>query len=298
MPVKMGDSLQHDECSHWTHSECLDVLKEEPDFEHCPACLGQVDASVPLLPEIEPRPDDVDYVVETKRPLMWRNPLKAEILAMLREKVPIDEIIRNYGIGLQHMLQNQIKIEDFLDNGYGLDDLLLFRDMQNRPVATLKALGTSIDHMRDYPELLPWSVLKEKAQIKPQHICQDFQLQCPEGGYVLASPKSEEWTAAHVLDLGLSLSDLCKWANLEYLEQYEALEPTAEEEIRLGTTIQQLERLKRLEKPTQTQAPLIIEHDPNRGPIFIRDAVRIIEVPVHKEEAPIRVRRTRHGIKH
>jgi hypothetical protein len=223
--VDAGKGIRTD-CGHWTHSECWRNLGIAKSYDECPQCLGHVDASAVVLPEHEPTTDDgVDYVMNppTKTSLSLLRGAASQMMSVLMRnkkvdtanpfslisqgpyQIPVDCIIRDHNIGLQHMIKAGVTMDDFLTNGYALKDLMLFKDIggdrgEKRAQQALYALKMTADHLRTYGKsLLPVSTLREKLGVTPAVICSMYGLGCPAGGYVLSSPASDDWSARDVL---------------------------------------------------------------------------------------------------
>lgn len=307
------------ECGHWTHTECLRSLGSEvpKSYDECPQCLGFVDPTAVVLPENEPVTDDgVDYVMNppTKSSLSMLRGAASQVLSVLtRNKrvdtanpfsllaqgpyhMPVDCIIRDHNVGLQHMIKAGVTIDDFLSNGYALKDILLFKDIggrgEKRAQQALYALKMTADHLRDYGKsLLPVKELREKLGVTPRVICSMYGLQCPPGGYVLSTPASEDWSARDILDLGFNMDDLLDHAKMEYQEQYFALDPTTEDEIDLQVTPEHASRLRSLEAE---QEELMIQQqmeEARRNPP-VQQTQELIPTPAYMVE---RVPRTHGG---
>lgn len=277
-----GKSLRV-ECGHRTHTACLAKINVPINYTKCPQCLGHVDESVSR--EVDTL-DGVDYVVNppTFTNLGALRAAATNVLKVLARsntvdtanpfsllcqgpyQMPITSIIRNHDIGLQHMIKAGVTIDDFLDNGYSLEDLKSFKDLSGergdaRAQLALSTLQLTADHMRIYGSTtLPIETLRNDYGVTPEVICSTYGLTCPEGGYVLSSPLSEDWLARDVVALGFKMDDLLDYAKMEYQEQYFALEATAKDEIALGATLAHVSRLSKslLDKDEQVE-PLQVE---------------------------------------
>ena len=260
-------SIQHDDdvCKHWTHVDCGDNRSyDELDFDKCDACLGKIDSSAPLLPEHEPTTKDGrDYIGD---------PLEQGVFSKLRRKVPsvfsrdqtkktsldpfyllrmgplecpVDWIMREKNLGLQHMLSQGVTIDDFVNNGYDWDQLKLFKDLsvpgkgKERRILTLQALKVTPEHFRTFPTALPVQAM----ELTGQDLKNYFDLQFPQDGPMLTSPASDDWRAADVVRMGLKMGDLVDMG-MCYLEHYMNLEPNEQEERALDANITQIQTLK------------------------------------------------------
>lgn len=306
-------------CGHWTHTECLRELNKPKDFDKCAQCLG-------YIKELDTG-DGIDYVMnpptiekvgilrsaaaKALSLLSSRNDLPEGVhpLALLSQgpyQMPITSIIKDHGVGLQHMIKNGVTIDDFVANGYSLDDLRAFKDFsgergQQRAQHALCALKMTADHLKEYGDsLLPIEDLRNDFGITPQVICSMYELECPEGGYVLASPASEDWTAKDVLALGFTMDDLLEHAKMEYQEQYFALEPTQQQERALKVRSEHADRLKPLEIEKEDEQPEDITtpeadiaqplYPTQSKPIRFK---QLYDAPQNNS----RIRRTRHGLR-
>lgn len=311
--VNAGKGLRTD-CGHWTHSECWRSIGKQKDFDNCPRCLGYVDDTTLDEPVTD---DGVDYVMNppTKNTLSMLRGAASQVLTVLSRKkrtdtanpffllsqgpyqMPIKSIIREHHIGLQHMIKAGVTIDDFLNNGYSIDDMLAFKDIgergSQRAHQALWALQMTADHMRDYGDsLLSVNTLKEKLGVTPSIICTVFGLEFPPGGHPLRSPFSEDWTARDVVTLGLTMDDLLNHAGMEYQEQYFDLDPTTEDEVALKVQPSHASRLRSLE------ATIIEEEHPLERNVYIPKHIPDEEEEKKEDDNPYRVkRRTRHGLK-
>ena len=265
-PANPAFSIQHDDtsCKHWTHVDCNDgKTYDELDFDKCDACLGKIDTSAPLLPDHEPTTrDGRDYIGQ---------PLEQGVFAKLRRKIPavfsrdqtkttsndpflllrlgpieapVDWMMREKNIGLQHMLSHGVTIDDFVNNGYDWDQLKLYQDLSNkgkdRRILTLQALKVTPEHFRAYPTALP----VVDMELTGADLKNYFGLEFPQDGPMLTSPTADDWRASDVIRMGLRMDDLLEMG-MCYLEHYMNLEPSAEEEKALGANIVQIKALKK-----------------------------------------------------
>ena len=251
-------------CGHWTHTECRVSLGLEIDYDKCPKCLDVLPSHQTLS---EPVTDDgIDYVLHP--PSMSRLRQLRQVITTLARKqpadspfsllskgpyqMPIESIIRDHHLGLQHMLRAGVTIDDFIKYGYGIEELMKFQDISGergmeRAHQALYALKLTPEHLLEAQLSLP--VLQEELQVTPAVICSRFGLSFPEGGYILESAQSDNWTAKDVLALGFTMQDLIDHAGMQYIEQYIALEPTAEDERQLQATQTHIDQLSTLHEP-------------------------------------------------
>lgn len=222
-------------CSHWVHTRCL-RKQANPDFEKCEACKGLVDMNVPVVSLDEPTSlDGHDYVAEpiasNSRSLLPSFVLgkNKEPFSLLAERKPLDWVIREKGWGLQKMLKAGVRIEDFLKNGYEWKDLKAFRDLSSgggRSLQALFALGCNAEHFRDFlGEAIP------DLGITGRHLVEVFGFVFPKGkGLCVTGGKNDRaWVASDLIPLGMKMDDLFG-AGMEWIEQYEDLQASQEEE--------------------------------------------------------------------
>ena len=296
--VNPGASIRH-ECQHWSHTKCLtDLCGDNIDFDSCPACTGSVTRK-------EPVPDDgIDYVVDYRPKSAISGLFKRGVpqcVQLLNQKVPIENVIFEHDFGLQHLIRDGVVIDDFLNNGYTIDDLLKFEDIrgdngQERAQQALLTLGLSSDHILMHSDhALPPQKLKETVGIGPKEICQFYGLYFD--GPTLDSSHHKGWSADDVIQLGFSMDDLIQHAGMQDMEQYISLGPSPENEHTLGVTT---EHIAFLERPLVEEQPIeepyyeekYIVEVPKPRVVLHR---RIMNpVPIIKPEKP---KKYRHGLK-
>lgn len=228
------------ECSHWVHTKCLD--KQNPDFEKCSACKGEVDLSVPLVDVNEPTSfEGRDYVMNPPKVsdslftrLLSRKP--AEPWIWLKEHKAIDWMIQEKGHHLQKMIASGVTMSDFCNNGYTWQELKTFRDLNepNRGREALFALQTNAEHFRDSLGSEPIREL----QITGRHLVELYGLHFPsdEGPIAVVGGRNDRpWKASELVELGMKMTDLMG-AGLEHLHQYVHLEPTDADEVKMEVT--------------------------------------------------------------
>lgn len=314
-----GSSLRTT-CGHWTHNQCMQELGMERNYQQCAKCLGLL-VNVPIQEPVTP--DGRDYVLNPPS-LSAMESLRAKAAAMLGRKttqtnafellahgpyqMPVESIIQEHGLGLQHLIRDGVTIDDFLQNGYTLDDLQHFQDLSGergpaRARQALCALKMTADHIRDGD--LPYERLRDEYEIGPREISTLYGLQFPEGGYVLSSPASEEWTAQDVLKMGYSMQDLIDHAGMEYVEQYIELQPTAQDEALLAATQQHIDSLMTLDPEVEGDDPYEGEDEDEDEMVPIQMAqprvlthVRGGPIRVRSQEEPLEPLRAHHRTRH
>ena len=221
-------SLKHDECKCWSHVTCLKKTGKPIDYDYCPIALNWVDTSAPILPEVEPTPEDgVDYISTPLQDGLFkklrRGVTSGEMLHLLCQgpsKWPIDRLIREKGWGLGHMIQRGATIDDFLINGYDWKQLSCYQDLgskgKDRRIIALQSLKTSADHFRSYSDALPLAEMEFGAPELKKYFGLHFD------GMKLCSPASDDWNAEDCVRMGLNMDDLLR-LGLQYHEQYGAL---------------------------------------------------------------------------
>lgn len=229
-PVQAGLLGMRLECGHWVHTGCMD--KQNPDFDQCMACRGDVDltASEPLSYEGH---DYVETPVD-RSPYWFSGRSKAEPFTWLREQKPLKWIIEEKQYGLQRLLHAGVSIDDFLNNGYRWSDLKAFRDMSTRGKDALFALGTNAEHFRGSLGVEP---VKELG-ITGKDLVELFGFVFPETAQpleVVGGKNDRPWKASELVELGMKMVDL-EGAGLEYVEQLNHLEPSAADKRALGIT--------------------------------------------------------------
>lgn len=305
-------SIVH-KCGHSTHVDCL---WGDPDYKKCATCLGGKSLAVP-----EPRTSDgIDYVLYPgNKPvpsvlsfLPWigkrTGDAKPAPLDLLKQHVPIGSIISQHKYGLDHLLREGIDMDDFLMNGYGLDDLFIFEDVskkgQRRALQVFSnGLGLTANHLRDYPDRLPIEKIRKITGIENDAICTQFGLNFPDNGSLQCCGDTN-WDATHCVALGLDMSDLMGFG-LYCTEQYDELfrgltkKQANKAEIDLNTTAAQLDELVSLTPipkipPKNVPAPHVVRRE-------TADLKPIEHVPsrtVTKSVDPQRrARFERHGLK-
>jgi len=240
-------SIRHRECGHMTHTDCLGA---KPNFKHCanyPDCM-----SAPL-PEVSARietggephlSDGIDYVNNpgqkkstglisasfglVKSALSKKNDKKIKPKPspeeVLRARVPINKIFSTHKYGLDHMLRDGITIDDFIVNGYTLDDLEKFEYLNgSKPRKCLNAftngLGLTANHLRDFPDELPIDKFKSLTKIAPEEFCTRLGLEFPEDAGLVCFG-DDNWNAMDMVNFGLTMDTLIDDFGMYAVEQY------------------------------------------------------------------------------
>jgi hypothetical protein len=136
-------------------------------------------------------------------------------------------IIKNKKVGLGHLFHAGVRLDDFLKNGYTLDDLCVFQDIGHRGpqrgLLTLQRLGLNPDHLIEYNVQLPIGEMQERFQLTPAKICSramngGLGFHPAEG---LRTPRSDHWYLEDVLYLGFTFQDLvaCGLWSRDHLEK-------------------------------------------------------------------------------
>lgn len=254
-------SIVHRHCGGRTHADCLPSGKAV-NYKLCGICTGEtvslsdvasMDVTPPAATQEPFPPDGIDYVLQPgSKPKQassaWR--MVAGLLSrsksttatanstdnlrtsqdpefLLKNRVPVRDMLRFNKLGLQHMLKAGIDMSDFLSNGYTWNDLLLYADVgrkgATRAKQTLVGLKCTANHFRDYPDALPYVKVASHAQLQPYDLCTHFGLGFPvEPPGALQCVGDENWTARDCVRLGLKMDDLMDFG-LVGVQQYEDL---------------------------------------------------------------------------
>lgn len=334
-------SIIHRVCGARTHVECLPQGKPV-NYKLCSQCTGEYVplanvASMDTTPSSGGRepfpPDGVDYVLN---PGIWtvEAPSALKSIAglfvgakaapqeenvrtsqdphfLIRNRVPIRDVLRYNKLGLQHFLKAGVTMSELLANGYTWNDLLLFEDVgrkgPTRAAQTLSiGLRTTANHFRDYPDALPFAKVKEHAKLQPYDLCRQFGLGFPSDSFSadrLQCDGDTNWTAWDCVRLGLKMDDLQR-AGLVLLQQYQdlmiglsAADATAAEDA-LGATQEQVDALPDVFAPLQ---PPIVTPTPVKAmaqpvPVKSQAPVAVLQNQVDDDEmeAPIMVMAEQH----
>lgn len=270
--------IPHD-CGCYSHTACHNV---ESDFQ-CARCrVGSKAASLRLpYTEVNNYPD-FDWVTVDRKDLMARvtsarvalgkwlsigathvqdteNPL-----ILMRTKMSLETIMRRRNWCLGDFYFRGVTLDNFVQNGYSLDDLQkVSQDVRERPLATLRRLGLTPDHLVEYNNLLPI----EKLQFKPQDIASKMT-----GGGLGYNPKVKcicsagsgaKWTVDELLHLGFVFDDLVS-IGVNTRERWESLGKISRDQLKkLGARPQDIASLSH-EFPSSSEEEE--EEDPQPEP--------------------------------
>jgi hypothetical protein len=330
-PVGLGDSIQH-KCLHRTHGLCLRnslTTGEKPNFNKCPHCEGKIDVTSQLIPEHEPSNyNGRDYIENplTSTSLFsrvknatkgWAKVDKEDtedlvyLFSLGPKECPIGWLIgKKQDMGLHRMLAEGITIDNLIEGGYTWDDLMVFKDIRGGGERAIKALGAlkcDATHFRDFPHVLSFDQVKaDTGYLTPRHMVEVFGLYFPDGeemGVVQKPKDTKSWTAQDLVNFGFTHEDLYG-AGIEWVEQYEALNPTDElEQQLLGDKPEDFlnklpsieEEMQRMNEPEPLQ-----RREPNPEPEPIRVPVlepRVVVVHPASVSRNSRNKRFGHGLR-
>lgn len=269
--IRMGtDMLVDHDCGCYSHISCH---SEDSDFE----CAKHVASASALAnrPEMVERDEARDYIDHpldhTKLNTLRTAAFKA-ISALsgsrrhvedvdnpfywLKQRTSLEWILRyKDGAGLQYMLSHGIQIDDFLNNGYTLDDLLIYKDFHkspNRARNALYALGVTADHLREYKNALPMEKLAASDglfQLRPRDIANMGVGFHPTDG--LRSPKTADWEIDDMIYLGFRYKDLLR-CGMKWRDQWDELNPNEQDMQALGATWEDIDALAIQEEDEQS----------------------------------------------
>jgi hypothetical protein len=270
-------------CSHSTHVDCIEG---DIDPFKCPQCLiskesegggaKRIDFKI-----VEPHLTDKNYIkypgTESKgwvssvggavvslgsKLLVGKTkssqPTKKSALDLVKEGVPIADIFKE-GYGLDHMLRDGVTIDHLLLSRYKWEDICMFDDVsrngQKRALDALAAgpgLRMTANHLRDYPDQLPFEEFKRVTGLESSQLCTVLGMEFPPDSS-LECVGDSNWNAKDCVRLGLKMSDLIDFG-LYCVEQYVDLmkglskAEQAQVEKQLEVTEKQLEGLRNLEE--------------------------------------------------
>lgn len=253
--VTAGMSIRHKVCRHMTHAECMNQV--DPDFKQCAGCRGIAPKASMEHPRVYNGRDYVENPVVESLFTSIRSKIKKQE-SILTQQLPLDHLNVQHGYHLQRLLSEGVTLDDFLANGYTYDDLTIYPSIRDRKLQTLIALKCTADHFK-----------KKQVPvdgITPRDIVESFGLYFPENCGALMSPSNEYWSAAQLVDLGFKVDDLFG-AGLEYIEQYNDLEPTDAEESAMGITAADLDDLPSYTQPQPET--IYVEREPEVQPEII-----------------------------
>jgi hypothetical protein len=286
-------------CGCYAHADCLpdDYNGSESECPfHNPEQSTLTGSVVPL---VEPVIEGEDWISNPIAPptklrqayMAAKNYTKKDIedidspFVLLKQKTPLEWIIRNKKWGLSHMHAMGVRLEDFLANGYTIDDLCIYKDIggasssaaRGRPLKALVRLGLSPDVLIDYQDKLPIEVMTERFGLTPAYISS----RAFNGGLGfhptqgLRTPHSTEWSVDNLIYLGFKFDDLLR-CGLNCKEQWDDLEVTTREQrAALGATkalISQLPSEALIEDDEEDEPEEVVAPPP---PVRIREPAPI-----------------------
>jgi hypothetical protein len=218
--------LDHD-CGHYSHARCH---SNDDTALECAQCVPESMAAQCKPALTEPPWQGADWVtcdIAAASPLasnLWTRVKDATKrgdaedietpLTLIAMKKPVEWIIRNKKLGLGHLFNAGVRLDDFLKNGYTLDDLCVFQDIGHRGpqrgLLALQRLGLNPDHLIEYNVQLPIGEMQQRFELTPAKICS----RAMNGGLGfhptdgLRTPRSTQWYLEDVLYLGFSFQDL------------------------------------------------------------------------------------------
>lgn len=320
-------SITHRQCGARTHADCLPAGKPV-NYKLCSICTGEAVAlgdvaSMDVTPTSSKEPfppDGVDYVLQPGQKQRqtgggaWKMvaglfsrvgsattktaPATEDVKTsqdpefLIKNRVPVRDMLRFNKLGLQHLLKVGIEMTDFLSNGYTWNDLLLYEDVgrkgATRAKQALMALRCTANHFRDYPDALPYKKVAEHAQLQPYDLGTCFGLGFPiDPPGALQCMGDENWTARDCVRLGLKMDDLRDFG-LVGLQQYEDLmvglsKPDAiAAERDLKVTSEHIGSLVDLMAPPEAPAPIMKK--PIVVPQYAPVAIPAADVDEQEEE--------------
>lgn len=263
-------SITH-RCAHASHVDCIEG---DIDPYKCPPCLTSPTGQVKRIESKveEPHIRNKNYIkypgTESKGlissvggavvSLVSKVPQKKSAIDLVKEGVPILNIFRE-GYGLDHMLRDGVTIDHLMIARYKWDDLCLFEDVsKNGTKRALDAfaagpgLRMTANHLRDYPDQLPFEEFKKVTALETSQLCTVLGLEFPSDDS-LQCAGDKNWNAKDCVRLGLKMSDLISFG-LYSVEQYKdlmfGLNKTEQKlmEKQLEVNEAQLEGLRNLEE--------------------------------------------------
>jgi len=265
-------SIIGDVCKHTFHVDCAG---DSIDYDYCPSCVNNKNSSVRHQPIIsEPHTTDgIDYVLspgERKQTSLIRTGISSVVslvtrktepkvegpIELLKQRVPIETIMKKHKYGLDHMLRDGVHIDDFLSNGYKWDDLVLFEDIsKNGPTRSLQTftngLSLTASHLKLYPDRLPIDKFKKLTEISSSEFNSLLGLYFTDDGPLCCDGIDYQWNAKDCAKLGLTMPELLSFG-LQWIEQYQDLMSglTEKEQIQaekaLGVKAHHLQSLRSL----------------------------------------------------
>lgn len=282
-------SLRHRTCNHMTHADCL---VEPINYKLCTQCVSgtsKTGAPIAAAPPAgaagaaaEPHTTDGrNYILNpgkkaTESTLKalgsWLSKQPVENIKtsanpefLLNNKVPLETIMRQNKLGLDHFLKAGIVLDDFLKNNYSWEDLQKFEYLQKggkRALQTLCiGLKANANHFRDYPDLFPAKDVQKHIGFENSDYCKSFGLAFAENGPLMCNG-DDNWSAKECVALGLNIDDLLD-IGLYYRQQYADLmsdltrTEAAQAEKKLQTKLEHLEQLVDAEETVAAQAATV-----------------------------------------
>lgn len=262
-------SVIHRTCGHSTHSECI-VGDSVP--KQCNQCLNPGDFSRTRIEEPHTK-DGVDYVQKPGRKQtgsifsavgsavvsrVYGKPAAPPVktaLELVREGIPITDLFKKHGYGLDHMLKEGVTLDDLLVARYKWEDICMFDDVSNngphRSLDTfVNGLRMTANHLRDNPDRIPFEAFKKLTNLESSQLCTRLGMEFPELDS-LQCCGDKEWNAKHCVRLGLNMDDLISfglYAEEQYASLMKGLTPKEklEAERQLGVTEEHRKNLRNL----------------------------------------------------
>ncbi len=145
---------------------------------------------------------------------------------LLKHHVPVRVMMERNGLGLDHMLEKGITLEDFLNNNYTWTDLLQYEAVAGRRGNTTKleavcvGLRASANQFVEYPVAFPYAAVRDHTEMEPCELSSHFGLAFPVDGPLECD--GYEWKAKECAKIGLMADDLFA-IGLKYKQQYDDL---------------------------------------------------------------------------
>lgn len=147
-----------------------------------------------------------------------------------------------------------------MQNGYNLDDLRrVSKDVRERPLATLRRLGLTPDHLVEYNTLLPI----EQLQFTPREIASKLTGgglgYNPKARCVCSAASGAKWTLQELIHIGFVFDDLLN-IGVDTRERWDSLGKKSVNDLkRLGVRQQDIDAL-----PYETLASLSSDEEDER----------------------------------
>jgi len=276
--IKPGLDITHG-CGHQSHALCLD--QANPNFDQCAKCLNP---TVELTLKQPTSLNGRDYVTSPANRIWSKITRKVE---KLNSQLPLQHLMAEYNYDLQYLLSQGVTLDELLNSGYTVDDLELYDDFagrngQRRSKHTLISLGVEARHFREHPQLL--SKLEH-----PKDLITDFGLYFPDKDCLPLSVYDKEpeqpYTLVELCNMGWTSKELFG-AGLDFIEQYQDLEPDRESERKMGISKKDIEQL-----PSYTEREVV--YDTREPEVIIINRTAPTERQVERVNKPRRY----HGLK-